>query len=141
MNCPSCNREPGGISVRCRYCGMKAPLAVHAGGRSSINGLDPNMGALFCYLGFFVTGIIFYLLEKESRFVRFHALQSLVTFGGITALLLLIRLPFPGARLAEVLYMMLLLGALVLWVLLMLKAYQGEEFEVPLVGDWLKEYL
>ena len=51
-----------------------------AGGGSTTN-LKPNVAGLLCYVGFWVTGIIFLIIEKKNKTVRFHAMQSLVAFG------------------------------------------------------------
>jgi len=48
--------------------------------------LDENMVGLLCYIGGWITGIIFLVLEKENKFVRFHALQSLLTFLPLSVL-------------------------------------------------------
>jgi len=101
-----------------------------AGGSST--GLEPNVAALLCYLGFWITGIIFLVIEQQNRFVRFHALQSIVTFGALTvAAFLLGWIPFVGPVLRA------LLGVLVfvLWIVLMIKAHQGELHRVPLAGQ------
>jgi len=47
----------------------------------SSTGLKPNVAGLLCYLGVWVTGIIFLIIERKNKLVRFHAMQSLVTFG------------------------------------------------------------
>lgn len=101
-----------------------------AGGSST--GLEPNVAALLCYLGFWITGIIFLVIEQQNRFVRFHALQSIVAFGALTvAAVLLGWVPFVGPVVRA------LLGVLVfvLWVVLMIKAHQGELYRVPLAGQ------
>ena len=54
-------------------------------GKSSL-GLDPNVAALLSYLGGFVSGIIIFVLEKDNKFVRFHAMQSLILFGALFVL-------------------------------------------------------
>ena len=48
---------------------------------SSTTSLKPNVAGLLCYLGFWVSGVIFLFIEKKNKLVRFHAMQSLVTFG------------------------------------------------------------
>ena len=48
---------------------------------SSTTSLKPNVAGLLCYLGFWVSGVIFLSIEKKNKLVRFHAMQSLVTFG------------------------------------------------------------
>lgn len=96
-------------------------------------GFDANVAAALSYLVGFVTGIIFLLAEKENRFVRFHALQSTLLFAGIVAIDILLQLvPLIGALI--VIFVVIPLSA-ILWLLLMFKAYQGEEFKLPLVGQ------
>ena len=95
-------------------------------------GLDANVAAALSYLVGFVTGIIFLVVEKENRFVRFHALQSTLTFAGIVGIDILLQVvPFLGALLV---IFVIMPASAVLWLLLMFKAYQGEAFELPLVG-------
>lgn len=99
-------------------------------GRSS-TGLSPNVAALLSYLGLIVTGIIFFVLEKESKFVKFHAMQAIVTFGGLLALQIALGILIFTAFLIP---FVSLLG-LILWIILMVKAYQGEMFKLPVVGE------
>jgi uncharacterized membrane protein len=96
-------------------------------------GMEANVAALLSYLLGFVTGIIFYVIEKDNKFVRFHAMQSMITFGGLFVVnaVLTTILGTLGFRLAQLLS---LLG-FALWIILMIKAYQGELFKLPVVGD------
>jgi uncharacterized membrane protein len=96
-------------------------------------GLDANLAAAVSYLVGFVTGIIFLLVEKENKFVRFHAMQSTLLFIGIVAIDILLQIvPILGALV--VVFVVIPVSA-ILWLLLMYKAYQGEEFKLPLVGQ------
>jgi uncharacterized membrane protein len=96
-------------------------------------GFDANLAAALSYLVGFVTGIIFLLVEKENKFVRFHAMQSTLVFIGIVAVDILLQIvPILGALV--VIFVVIPASAL-LWLLLMYKAYQGEEFKLPLVGQ------
>ena len=95
--------------------------------------MDANIAAALSYLVGFVTGIIFLVVEKENRFVRFHAMQSTILFAGIVAIDILLQLvPILGAL---VVIFVVIPASAILWLLLMFKAYQGEEFRLPLVGD------
>ncbi len=100
-------------------------------GRSS-TGLEENVAGFLCYLLWFVTGIVFLVVERESRFVKFHAKQSTITFLVLFVILLLIGwIPVIGA-------MVWILG-LVLWLLLMIKALQGKRYSLPIVGKMAAE--
>jgi len=106
-------------------------------GKTSLN-MEPNIAGLLCYLAGFVTGLIFILLEKDNKFIRFHAMQSLIVSGAFFVLRIVdtaffylfvpwpVRLAFNG---------ILGLVALVFWIVLMVKAYQGEYFKLPIAGD------
>jgi len=98
------------------------------------SGLPRNTAAALCYFGIWLTGIIFLLIEKKDKFIRFHAMQSLIVFGFLT---IASFVPIIGWMLSPLLT---LLG-LVLWVVLMVKAYQGEEFELPYVGRLARQWL
>lgn len=95
-------------------------------------GFDANVAAALSYLVGFVTGAIFLVVEKDNRFVRFHALQSTLLFAGLVLINVLLNIvPLLGFLLSV---FVLLPASAVLWLLMMFKAYQGEEFKLPLVG-------
>jgi uncharacterized membrane protein len=96
-------------------------------------GFDANLAAALSYLVGFVTGIIFLVLEKENRFVRFHALQSTLLFLGLVLLNVVLNVvPLLGFLLSV---FVLLPVSAVLWLWMMFKAYQGEEFKLPMIGQ------
>jgi len=100
-------------------------------GKTSI-GMQPNLAALLCYLLWFVTGIIFFLVEKENKFVRFHAMQSIVIFGFLFVLgAILPFIPLIGWVFMPILWIF----DIVIWIVLMVKGYQGEYFKLPIVGE------
>ncbi|MGM8211173.1 DUF4870 domain-containing protein [Virgibacillus sp. W0430] len=102
------------------------------------SGLDENIAGLLCYLVGFVTGIIFLLIEKENRFVRFHALQSIITFAGIFILsFVLTALPVIGWIIGILLSPL----SVILWIILMVKAYQGKMFKLPIAGNIAEKQL
>jgi len=100
-------------------------------GKSSI-GMEANIAALLSYLLGFVSGIIFYALEKENKFVRFHAMQSIVVFAFLFVLNMVVKLlPLIGWTISTLLGII----GIVIWVLLMVKAYNGEYFKLPVAGE------
>jgi len=105
---------------------------------ASSTGLDPKLAGLLCYLLGWITGVIFLVIEKSDDSVRFHAYQSTATFGALFVLGIVVGwLPVVG----PVLGMLLGPVTLILWIVLMLKAFQGERFKLPVVGDWAEEQL
>jgi uncharacterized membrane protein len=100
--------------------------------KTTSTGMNQNVAGMLCYLAGWITGLIFFLIEKDNKFVRFHAMQSIITFGGLTMLFLFLGfIPFIGWMLFPVLG----IAQVVLWILLMVKAYQGEQFKLPIIGD------
>jgi uncharacterized membrane protein len=96
------------------------------------SGMDQNVAGLLCYVAGWITGLIFFLIEKENRFVRFHAMQSIITFGGLTVLSIALgMIPFVNLVLLPILAIL----QLILWIVLMVKAYQGQLFKLPMIGD------
>ncbi|NLE95211.1 MAG: DUF4870 domain-containing protein [Dehalococcoidia bacterium] len=107
-----------------------------AGDKTSM-GLEQNIAGLLSYVLGWITGLVFFLLEKENKFVRFHAMQSIIVFGGLTVISLIISIiPLLGWVVSSLLSIL----ALVLWILLMIKAYQNVWFKLPLVGDLAEKY-
>ncbi len=101
-------------------------------GKKGGAGLQPNIaGALAYFLGP-VTGILFLLIEKENKFVRFHAMQSVLTFGGLFVLNIVLGfIPLLGWMAGT----LLSLVGLVLWLFLMYQAFNNKEYELPVIGD------
>ncbi len=95
-------------------------------------GLPKNTAAALCYLLGWITGLVFLLIEKDDKFVRFHAMQSIVTFGVLN---IAVMVPVVGWMLSP---LVMILG-FILWLVCMLKAYQGEKFKIPVVGDFAEK--
>jgi uncharacterized membrane protein len=100
-------------------------------GKTSL-GMEQNVEGLLCYVAWWVTGIIFLLLEKDNKFVRFHAIQSIIVFGIITVIAII--LGFLGTIGAILGYIVWVFG-FILWIVLMVKAYQGQMYKLPVAGD------
>jgi len=97
-------------------------------------GIEANVSALLCYLGGFITGIIFYIIEKDNKFVRFHAVQSIAVFGGLFVFNVACGMVLPGIM-RGIISMLVGVLSVVLWVVLMAKSYRGEKYKLPIAGD------
>jgi uncharacterized membrane protein len=127
--CPKCGANQSGVATP-----TAAPVA------SPSEGLQENVAGLLCYALGFITGIIFLLIDKRP-FVKFHAAQSIVVFGGL--FILRVGLIFMHGMagggligwsfLGLVGFVLWLIGV-VLWIFLMVKAYQHEMFKVPIAA-------
>lgn len=97
-------------------------------------GLKARTAGVLCYLLTWITGIIFILIERENRFVRFHAMQSILLFGGLGILQWIIsHLLFSGS-------LGLGIVQLVCWIFLMVKAGQGKYYKLPVIGDYAERF-
>jgi uncharacterized membrane protein len=108
--------------------------------------MSDNLAGLLCYLVGIITGILFLVLEpyNKSKFVRFHAFQSIFFFVAwiavwivlaILSTILHIILGFwTAASLISLVHLVVWLGFFVLWIFLMIKAYQGQKFLLPIIG-------
>ncbi|MGA2912243.1 MAG: hypothetical protein ABSE07_01870 [Methanoregula sp.] len=110
-------------------------------------GLDENVASAACYVLTWVTGIIFFIMEKDNKTVRFHAMQSILTFLPLMILIWIISaivgmMVFSAGLYGAVgiwgifslIIMLIWIIVLLLWLFLMYKAYKGEKFLVPIVG-------
>jgi uncharacterized membrane protein len=102
--------------------------------QKAIFGLDENIASLLCYLLIWISGIIIYLLEKENKMVKFHALQSILVFLPLNILYWIMGYIF-WFSIGYILAMIVGLIMFILWIVLMIKAYQGEKYKLPIVGD------
>ncbi len=99
-------------------------------------GLSPNVAGLLCYVAGWISGIVFLIIEKDSKFVKFHALQSIVTFGILTVVQIVLSvIPFIGWVLVPLVWILMV----VLWIILMIRAYSGVMWKLPLVGNWAEQ--
>ena len=90
--------------------------------------LEPRLAAVLAYMLGIITGIILLRAERKDRFVRFHALQSIL-FSSVV-LVMLMLLVGVGFEL------FLAIAAWAVWAILMLRAARGEFFQLPLIGRW-----
>jgi uncharacterized membrane protein len=148
-HCTKCGAAVGDGAGFCPSCGaaQAAPGAVQSAPPAGVPAAQPqmaeNVAGLLCYVLGWVTGLIFYFIDKRP-YVRFHAAQSIVVFGGLHIISIVLGMFFgislmagglTGFSMGYAVYAIVNLVGLVLWILLMIKAYQGERFRVPVAAD------
>lgn len=102
------------------------------------SGLEQNIAGFLCYLGGFITGVIFLFIEKENRFVRYHAIQSILVTAALLILsLVLTIIPVIG----WIISLLLIPVYFILWIYMMFKAYKNTWFKFPIVGDIAEKQL
>ena len=140
--CSACGAETSGAAF-CPKCGASQSAAAAPAGAATPSptaGLDENVAGLLCYILGWITGLIFFLIDKRP-FVRFHAAQSIGMSVALFAIYLIIGVLFTMLHfmsmgfLALAIYPLLALLVFVLWIFMMYKAYQHEKFKLPIIGD------
>jgi len=143
MHCQNCGVELVAGSVFCPSCGKPVAGSAPAPTAQEVaTGLQSNMAGALCYLIGLFTGIFFLVADpyKQDRFVRFHAFQSiflnLAWFAVYFALSIFLSI-LPGMlwRIGWMLHSVAGLAFFLLWLFLMFKAYNNEQFKLPVVGD------
>jgi uncharacterized membrane protein len=106
--------------------------------KNTVLGVTENLEALLCYALGWVSGLVFLLIEQKNAFVRFHAMQSLATFLALFVVSFVIGfIPVLGILVSLLIWPL----SIVLWILLMVKAYKGERYKLPVVGDFVEQQL
>ena len=101
-------------------------------------GLPPNVAGLLCYVGGWISGIVFLVIEQKNHWVRFHAVQSIIVFGTLNvAGAILGSIPFIGLAFSTIIGII----AFILWMVLMVKAYHGERYKVAWAGDIAERWI
>ena len=144
MFCSKCGTENPEEAKFCSKCGAGLGVAATPTEGAakpeaeSSTGLSANVAGLLCYVLGWVTGIVFLVLEKKSTFVRFHAWQSIMTFGVLFVVSLILSwIPVIGWIMGT------LIGILsfVLWIILIVQAGTGKMWKVPWAGDWAEKQI
>ncbi len=143
-HCTKCGTMVADNAAYCPNCGQTQGVPGGAAGAPATQpgtGLQENVAGLLCYVLGWITGLIFFVIDKRP-YVRFHAAQAIVTFGGLHLLQIILGGWIFGRGMFHWGFFgmgavsgLIGLVSLVLWILLMVKAYQGERFKVPLAGD------
>jgi len=105
-------------------------------------GVDERTASVLCYAGWWITGLVFLFAERRHPRVRFHAAQSLIVFGALSIVLFLCGgasavaffVAVPTFQLLQSLGNAVWLAAVLLWFFLLLKAWRGETWQVPIAG-------
>lgn len=122
----------------------------------SSTGLDENVAALLSYVFGWISGLIFFLIEKDSRLVRFHGMQSLlfnilviivaIVLWVIAFVVLIVSTQLPGivgslvSLVATLIWIVFFIGVLIAWVLCLVKAYQSQYFKLPIIGNLAEKF-
>jgi uncharacterized membrane protein len=122
----------------CPQCGARlgAPVEPAAAVLAGTTGLKENVAGALCYLVGWLTGIIFLLIDKRPL-VRFHAAQSIVVFGTLSLLHLVLSFGVVGSGffgLFALISILVSIVTLVAWIVLMVMTYQGKRIEVPIAA-------
>jgi uncharacterized membrane protein len=143
-HCTKCGALVADNAGFCPACGApQATAGAPQGNPAAQTQMAENVAGLLCYVLLWVTGLIFYFIDKRPS-VQFHAKQSIVLFGGLTVIRYVLGIflgfsilaaEWAAFSLASAIFGLLFLLGLVLWILLMIKAYQGERFRVPVAAD------
>jgi uncharacterized membrane protein len=151
LSCPDCAARMPGTAAFCPGCGRSmasttiraTPATSRAQGK--VGFLFENIAGALAYVTF-IPAVVFLNLEpyKKNRFVRFHCVQCLLLWatGVLTALLLkaatllLFIVPVVGPLFVVLVSVVMGLAAIVVWLVLVVKALQGETFKLPVLGDF-----
>ncbi len=143
---PNGYQQPGGYQQP--YSTPAAGLRPNLNGPTSM-GMDANIAAGLSYIVGWITGLIFFLMEKQNRFVRFHAMQSILFSAALTAFYILLNIVGFALALASIPFLGLLLsgvgfivaiGTLIVWIFLVINAFQGKYFKLPVLGNYAERY-
>ena len=134
--CPNCGSQMPAGAAACPSCAGGTPAAVTA---APAGGLTDNVAGALAYVTF-IPAIVFLVLEpySKNRFIRFHSFQCLFLAGALFALGIVLSIismvPFLGLVTIP-LGFALWVGTIVVAIILIVKAYQGQKFKLPVIGD------
>jgi len=131
----------------CPGCGR--PMRAETGVQGKVGPLSANFAGAFAYFTF-VPAMLFLFLDpyRKNRFVRFHSFQSVLLCGTLLVLgaalrlagLVVFLIPVLGPLVVALVYVVVGLAAVLLWVVLVVKAFQGELFKLPILGDFAERH-
>ncbi len=133
--CSGCGAALNDAASFCPRCGRQVGRATGAGRGTESLPINENVAGALSY--FLIPAIVFLLIDpfRSNRFVRFHCFQSLAF--AVISMIPRIALYVPVAGIF--LWPALELALFVVWVILLIKAFQGQEFKLPLIGEWAED--
>ena len=148
--CPKCGTPSAGSASPPPGAAAQANSSASGGASAAAPaGIEENVAAALCYLVGVLTGILFLVLEPYNRnpVIRFHAFQSIFVWIGAMVVGMgisilsypIAALPIIGWLIDILLWLAFSVGIVVLWLLLMYKAYNKERFVVPVIGEWAEK--
>jgi len=154
MFCSQCGAENPEGAKFCSKCGAELGVAATPTEGAakpeaeSSTGLSANVAGLLCYVAGWITGIVFIVLEKKSVFVKFHAWQSIMTFGVLSVIQIILSIIgtatfifSPGWWFVHVLGIIVWVITGILWIILIIQAGSGKMWKVPWAGDWAEKQI
>jgi uncharacterized membrane protein len=146
ISCPHCAAQMPETAAFCPGCGRPLPVATRAEGR--VGAFPESIAGALAYITF-IPAIAFLLIEpyKQNRFARFHSIQCLglwvvaVVMAVVLKVLglVLFIIPVLGHLLAVLISVVVGLACVVVWLVLVVKALQGEMFKLPVLGDFSEQ--
>ena len=139
--CNQCGAQIPDGTTTCAACASRAPVAAAP---ARTGGMADNVAGLLAYITI-IPAIIFLVMEpyNKNRFVRFHSFQNLFFAVGLVVLwiaftilsMVLAFIPILGHIVILLLWFVLCIGGFVVWIILLLKANQGQMWKLPVIGD------
>jgi uncharacterized membrane protein len=142
--CAACGGQMADNATACPACGKAAGQSTGGGAAAAPaaagGGLADNVAGALAYVTL-LPAIIFLLVDpyKTNKFVRFHSFQNI--FFAITMailwvpLIMVMMVPYIGWLISLAVWM----GAFVVWIMMVIKAYQGQKFKLPILGDFAEK--
>jgi len=152
-SCPGCAAQMPDSAAFCPGCGrsmrIESAASPELGAKQKLGVLRENFAGALAYLTF-LPALVFLLLDPYRRnpFVRFHCLQCLLFWLVCVVLAVVVRvvclgllfIPIVGPLLAVLVVVVIALAAVFMWIVLLVKAFQGERFALPVIGDLAEQY-
>jgi uncharacterized membrane protein len=147
-------QQPPPYGQQQQYGGYQQPYGAPMGAAAAAlgptsMGMQANVEAGLSYVLGWITGLIFFFGEKQNRFVRFNAMQSILLYVALTVIYVILYVLAAALAFSYLGFLIILvglliwlvgLGALVLWILLLINAFQGKYLKLPIIGDYAERY-